>query len=259
MSQYNYIILLDKLDEFIRKYYKNQLIKGTIYSLSILIISFITFTAFEYFGHFGNQFRMVLFYTFLLLSVGVLVKFIIIPVFKLYKLGKNISHEQAAEIIGNHFTNVSDKLFNVLQLKHLSAKSSQSLSLIEAGINQKITELKPIPFTNAIDFGSNKQFLKYLIIPVVIFIAVGIINPAVFTDGTQRLVAHSSDFTPMAPFEFEIINDNLKGIKNEDFLLSIKTKGDVLPEKAFIKLGNHSFLLNKIHYLRTTKTIIGQL
>jgi len=246
MSQDNYSILLEKLDEFIRKYYKNQLIKGTIYTLAILIISFITFTSLEYFGHFGNGLRMLLFYSFMLLSLGVLIKLILIPTFKLYKLGENISHEQAAEIIGKHFTNVSDKLFNVLQLNNLSSESTQSKALIEAGINQKITELKPIPFTNAIDFSANKRFLKYLIIPVVIFAAVGIINPAVFTDGTQRLVAHSSDFTPMAPFEFEIINDNLKGIKNEDFQLSIKIKGEVLPEKAFIQLGGNSFLLNKI-------------
>ena len=246
MIQDNYNFLLEKLDEFIRKYYKNQLIKGSIYSISILTISFISFTAMEYFGHFGNTFRTILFYSFLLLAITVLIKFIIIPISKLYKLGSNISHEQAAEIIGKHFTTVSDKLYNVLQLKHLTKDSSQSTALIEAGINQKIIALKPIPFTNAIDFNSNKKFLKYLIVPFVIFIAVGIVNPSVFTDGTQRLVAHSSDFTPMAPFEFEILNADLKGIKNEDFQLLIKIKGEVLPERAYIQLGDNSFLLNKI-------------
>ena len=46
----NYQILIEKLDAFIRKYYKNRLLKGAIYVVGLLLASFIVFTSVEYFG-----------------------------------------------------------------------------------------------------------------------------------------------------------------------------------------------------------------
>src|SRR5690606_29826073 len=117
MTESNYDLLIAKLDQFIRKYYTNQLIRGSIYAISILLFSFLLFSIMEYFGHYGVYSRTILFYLFVFTAAGVGIKMIIIPLFKLYKLGKIISHEQAALIIGEHFKNVEDRLFNILQLK----------------------------------------------------------------------------------------------------------------------------------------------
>ena len=64
----SYDLLIQKLDEFIRKYYKNRLIKGLIYAISLLAIFFIVINTFEYFGHFSILIRTILFYSFLLIS-----------------------------------------------------------------------------------------------------------------------------------------------------------------------------------------------
>ena len=111
-------ILIIKLDEFIRKFYKNQLIKGVFYSGSILLGGFLTMVFLEYFGEFNSLIRGVLFFGFLFTSVFIFIKLIAIPLLKLNKIGKIISYNQAAAIIGNHFTNVQDKLLNVLQLQN---------------------------------------------------------------------------------------------------------------------------------------------
>ena len=106
----NYQILIKKLDAFIRKYYKNKLLKGGIYSLGVFLASFIVFTSVEYFGQFNIVGRTILFYTFLTITFYLLTTFVFIPLAKLYKLGKVIDHNQAAQIIGNHFDEVIDKL-----------------------------------------------------------------------------------------------------------------------------------------------------
>ena len=59
-----------------------------------------------------------MFYSFLAISVAALVGWVFLPLAKYFRLGKIIPHEQAAEVIGNHFGNVKDKLLNVLQLKN---------------------------------------------------------------------------------------------------------------------------------------------
>src|SRR5438105_5175709 len=108
----NYQSLIEKLDEFIRKYYKNQLLRGLIYSIGMVFLFFISVTVLEYYAHFNTSIRTVLFYSFLLSSGFILVKYIAIPLSKLYKLGQIISYEAAASIIGKHFSNVQDKLLN---------------------------------------------------------------------------------------------------------------------------------------------------
>src|SRR3954469_21659218 len=113
----NYEILIQKLDEFIRKFYKNQLLRGLIYSFTTLLAFYLLVTTFEYFGHFNTVARTVLFYSFVLANAFIIGRLIVIPLLKLNRLGKIISHQQAAEIIGKHFNNVSDKLLNTLQLK----------------------------------------------------------------------------------------------------------------------------------------------
>ena len=76
-----------------------------------------------------------------------------------------LSHAEAASIIGTHFTEVSDKLLNTLQLKDADGGSKD---LIEASIQQKVEELKPVPFQLAIDFKKNRKYLKYALIPLLV-------------------------------------------------------------------------------------------
>lgn len=80
------------------------------------------------------------------------------PLIHYLKLGKQISHEQAATIIGKHFTDVKDKLLNILQLKQQS-QNAYNKELIEASINQT-ESIKLVPFSNAINLNENRRYLK---------------------------------------------------------------------------------------------------
>ena len=240
----NYQSLIEKLDEFIRKYYKNQLVRGLIYSIGLVFIFFISITVLEYYAHFNTMMRTLLFYSFLLITGFVLVKYIAVPLSKLYKLGQLISYEEAASIIGNHFSNVQDKLLNVLQLQQQSP-STVNHQLLEASIDQKIKELKPVPFTNAVDLSENKKYLKYASIPVLLIAVILFSAPSIITDGTKRLVKHSEYFEKEAPFQFVITNDDLKTVTQEDFELKVKLTGDEVPENVYVEIDGNEFKLNK--------------
>ncbi|MDQ3190626.1 MAG: DUF4175 domain-containing protein [Bacteroidota bacterium] len=248
----DYKLLINKLDEFIRKYYKNQLVKGGIYSIGLVLLFFISVAVLEYFARFESLGRTVMFYSFLILSAIIVVKYILIPLSKLYKLGEIISHEQAAEIIGNHFSNIQDKLLNALQLNKQYTHSQENSSmvmqpnyLLEASINQKINDLKPVPFSSAIDLTENKKHLKYAIIPILGIVFILFAAPGVITESTKRLVDHNTFYEKPAPFKFVIQNDSLQSVQHEDYLLQIKVVGDLIPENAFIEFNGTKFKLDK--------------
>jgi len=243
MSESNYLQLLRKIDEFIRKYYINRMIRGGIYFLGISLLVFIVSVLLEYFGKFNASVRTVIFYTSSGLILGLIFIQLLWPLFKLLSIGKRINNQQASRIIGAHFPHINDKLSNIFQLK--SIESSSETDLISASINQKIDELKPIPFALAVNFKDNLKYVKYAIIPFVIFVLIGLIQPSIIKDGTSRLVAHTSEFIPVTPYEITILNKELNAFKNTDYTLEVKLTGDEIPDKIFLDYDAGSFLMKK--------------
>ena len=233
-------IIFDKLEAFIKKFYTNELIKGVILFIGLGLLYLIFTLLIEYFLWLSTTGRTVLFWLFVAVEAFLLIRFIAFPLFKLFKLQKGINYEEASQIIGNHFTEVQDKLLNFLQLSN----QKQPSELVLASIEQKATSLQPIPFSNAVNFSKNKKFLPYAIIPVlllILFFVTG--NSAVISNSFDRVVNYETKYAPPAPFEFVILNKSLTAQQNADFVLQVKTQGKVMPENVSIQIGGETYFL----------------
>lgn len=239
-----YGTLISKLDEFIRKYYKNQLIRGLLYTVAILLSGYLTISLLEYFAHFDPAVRTVLFWSFLVATGYVLARFIVLPLTRINRIGKIISHEQAAGIIGQHFSNVQDKLLNVLQLHKTGSGTGASSALVEASINQRIKELRPVPFTSAVDFRQNRKYVKWALIPLLAIVVIVFTNANLLTDSANRLVNHSEYFEEQAPFTFNIEN-SLEAVENEDFTLDVKLTGEEIPNAVLLLVDGNEYAMTK--------------
>ena len=241
----NYVYLINKIDGFIRKYYLNKVVKGSIFLASSLLAAYLIITFAEYWGHFDPTVRSVLFYAFILGNSFALAAYIIHPLLAYFKLGSIISYEQASSIIGKHFIPIKDKLLNTLQLKKLSGLNPEQRNLIDASINQKIAELRPVPFTSAIHINENTKYLKYILIPLAIIVIVFFAAPSILSESTERLINHNKQFVKMAPFSFEILNEQLSVVQGDDFTLLVKLVGNEIPADIYLEDGANTFKLDK--------------
>lgn len=237
-------IIYDKLEAFIKKFYTNELLRGTIFFVGIGLLYFL-FTLFvEYFLWLKPTARTVLFWTFIAVELFLLLRFILFPIFKLFKLQKGIDYNEASKIIGSHFSEVGDKLTNFLQLSDDKNKSE----LLLASIDQKANTLQPIPFSNAVNFGKNKKYLPLAIIPILFFAFFYISgNSNLIIQSLNRVVNYKQQFLPPAPFEFQLLNSNLQTEQNKDFLVKVKTVGKIVPENTMIFIGDESYFMEKIN------------
>ena len=112
--------LLEQIDAFIRKYYKNLMVRGVILFVGVFFLSFLFTTSLEFFGRFGSLTRGVLFFAFLFVNAVILIKYFVIPLMKLYSFGKRINRYQASEIIGSFFPGSSRQAPGALTLLVLS-------------------------------------------------------------------------------------------------------------------------------------------
>ncbi len=252
----NYELLIDKINIFIRKYYFNNFLRGLIFLGAGLFSAYVVITLSEYFGNFNILFRTLLFYLFIVLNVGLIAWLIVPSLLAWLKLGKSLTHAQAAEIIGKHFNDVHDKLLNTLQLKKLAGEDEKHRALIEASINQKIEALKPVSFPSAINIKENAKYLKWALFPAGVICIIAFAAPSVLTESTKRLIRHNEYFVSIAPFNFVVQNKSLSVVQGEDLKLDLKLVGDKLPADVYVETANTTFKLDKenisrFHYLFT--------
>ena len=231
-----------KIEEFVKKFYLNKLIKGLLIFLFISILALITISVLEYFSFFHTTTRTILFYSYIVLVFLTLSFYIIFPLTQILGFGKQISKEYIARIVGKHFNEIDDKFLNIIQLEdQLSKGNYKSYQLLLAAIETKIDAIKPFSFVKAIPFHKTKRVLKWAFIPMILFILIFSINSKVFTESTHRIVNYRTYFEKPAPYSFYIENENLTVFQNDDFVLNIKVVGEELPKEVFVSFGNRSF------------------
>lgn len=246
MQNSNYQSLIEKIDQFTRKYYMNNLIRGSLYSIAVLLAAFISFSLLEsyYFSATTSsmQLRKILFYSFIGISAVTLGALVFRPLLQYFKLGAVISHEQAATIIGRHFGNVKDKLLNVLQLKEQMNYSDSAL--VEASINQKIQTLKPVPFAAAIDLKENKRYLRYALPPLLLLLLL-LFSSNILEESAGRIINNNKEFEKAALFSFIVEDKERKVVQYSNYELEVRVDGEALPNEVFIEVDNYKYKLEK--------------
>ncbi len=236
--------LIQKLDRFIRRYYLDKLIRGSLYTVGFVLLTFLLATFLEAEFYFSKTGRALLFGSFLLSSLLALAHWVLKPLLSYFRLGKVISHEQAAIIIGNHFSDVEDKLLNILQLRK-QADKTEDAELIFAGIEQKSSQIRLVPFKRAIDLSVNKKYAGYALIPLLLLISILWIDANFIKQPTQRLIHLNKNFQKPAPFHFVLADENPEVIQYEDFPLEVEIEGETLPDEVYISFDGLEYRLKK--------------
>jgi hypothetical protein len=240
--------IFEKIDEYKRKYYKNLLIKGSLFTLALILSAFLLVSTVEYFGRFNSSIRAMLFFGFLGLVGYSIIFWVIKPLLYLFHFNEPLTYEKAANEIGKYFPEIGDRLVNTLQLAQLSDKDN---SLLQASISQKTQELRFVRFTDAIKIDENKKYLKYALPPLLLILLIAAVSPKFFKSSTERIVYFQKDFAEEAPFKFKITNEDLKAVKNEDFTINLSLIGNAIPEDVFLVANDRKFKMTSIdnkHY-----------
>ncbi len=217
------------------------MIKGGILFLVLLILSYLVISGLEFVGRFGSMTRLTLLIAFIGINSVLLVRFLIIPLLKLNKLGKHLSLMEASDMIGKIFPDVGDKLKNTLQLNDDKGAQQVNLELVNASIEQRSAKLSAVPFSTAIDLKDNKRYLKFLLPVLLLFITIALVSPNWFLDGTERVMNFGTEYVEPAPFDF-VLTSPTEAVQGETYKLSVKLEGDEIPDEVriYTNKGNYN-------------------
>jgi hypothetical protein len=233
------------------------MLRGGLVLLICLLVFVLSASIGEYFLFLPASIKVVLVLLLMLLGGGALVGWVLLPLSKMMKLGKVISHEQAAVIVGKHFPEISDKLLNILQLKK-QTEGYFSRELVEASIEQKSNQISVFPIAKAVDFSLNKKYLKYLLPLVGVCVLIFVFYPSIFIDASVRLLQPTKTFEKPAPFAFHIESMPLQAIRNNDFTLKVLVEGATLPADVYVAMEGDKVIMqpvDKKHFQYSFKNV----
>ena len=252
-------LLIDSLDSFIRKYYKNRLIRGILYACALLFSLFIVLVTAEYFGWFGRGVRTAVFWFFIAAIVGVVAVYVVLPLLRMHRLAGGLSYSDAARIAGSHFPEIQDKLLNLLQLQEMGGNADAATQeLLQASIDQKLALLSVVPINKAINLKVNWKYVKYAALPLLIIVVLLAVKPSFITAPAQRIVHHNAVFEKPAPFSFVVTNKSLEAVQQEDYMLQVAVEGSSVPEEVYLDIDGYSYKmqnLDRTHFSYTIKNI----
>lgn len=238
------LILQQEIKRFIKKYYFDKALKGSILwfivALSSLILLFGLLNVVEA----SVALRTTLFFTYLFFNLSTLGIWVLWPLSKSFFMGTVMTDEKAAQLIGSYFPEIQDKLLNVLQLN--ADVSQQNNGLLIASVQQKTSEVSRFKFTEAVNL---KENLKRARIPFFIsagFILIFLIWPDFVKKGVQQLYYYNqTPPAPQAPFAFHVDNDTLEVVEGQDFTLNVSLLGDKIPGQVFVKSGDATYAMKR--------------
>ena len=221
-----------KLSEFIRKFYLQKLIFGSIMSALQLMVIFYIINYTEYYFWLDKTPRTLIFIGWWLAFSVLIFAQTLQPLFKFLGYGKRLSDQEAAVIIGNHFSDIQDKLLNLLQLEEMSGQGSNQLIL--RSIEQKTENLSRFSFSMALDWQRfKKQTMRFSLL-LLLLLAWGIYEAPKMKAASHRWWNFSEKFVRKAPFNFNLMNSDLNFVENESVELKLKLTGSQLPTSVFL-------------------------
>ena len=243
------VSLIEKLDAFIRRYHRNKALRGLLLSFAALAVGGLVLVALEFVGRFGVVGRTVLFYAFASVAVAVVVSQVVWPVLQWLRVRRGLTYAQAAQIVGDHFPEVKDKLLNTLQLQEqVATASGADITLLAASIEQRTASLRPLPFTQAVDVRPAVRALKVALPVAVVVAGVAVLQPSWVTEPTTRLVQHRTEFVEPAPFAFVLLNDELRVAAGDPFTVEVQTRGDDLPASVLLESNGGRCRMERVRH-----------
>lgn len=223
-------IVLAQLEAFKRRLYLNLLLRGALLGGGLLLTCFLLFTLLEYFLYLPYWGRATLLFGFLGAAVAAFVRWLWAPLAGFLHLRRLLTDEQAARRVGDYYPEIQDKLLNALQLYHASGRDE----LMMASLDQRAAQLAPFHFPERVKMTENKPLVKYLAVPLGVVLLILLVYPAIFVEGSERIIHYRQHYAPKAPFDFLVRNRKLQVFRGEDFELQVAVKGRSVPEQLTI-------------------------
>ncbi len=233
--------IYNRIDDFISRIYMQRALEGIVLTVIAALTGFLIMALIEFFTWSSSGVRLLLWLSYLLITLGVLTVRVILPLLRARGVIKRMSRRQAAYLLTSELPQMRDQLINVLDLG-----SVEGGELLLAAINQKTEALSNLSFTQAIRKEQLQRFLKISLSVVGIWAVLLLfdVGRALLESG-NRVVNYNTYYEKPAPFTWVWDNHDENVKHNEGVELVFSAEGESVPESGHIVINGQRYPLQR--------------
>ena len=157
-------------------------------------------------------------------ALGIVVRYLALPLARLGGLVSPPPEEDVARTIGAAYPEVSDRLLNLLQLAEGRASHAPA-PLVDHAVQRLAEDIEPVPFEDIEDFDRARSALRLASLPIVGVLAFLLVAPSTFLGASERLLAPQTHFQRPAPFQLTVQPGNVRLVKGDSLQITAHATG----------------------------------
>ncbi len=232
MPQELYQELLDRFGRLRRRRESLRLRSGILNGFSCILLVSLLVICVEAVFHLSIIGRTILFFTAGGIGIATFLKFSYAPILETLGLRQKVSDEYLAHAIGNHFSQVEDRLLNVFQLsRSLNSENTAifgSPSFAGAAFSNTYSSVRNLDFNAILDGRPAKRSLIFFLISSALFLGAFFGANSDMLGATNRLIHFRTFYQKPAPFVFEVQPGNTKILRGGPIKITVATSGEQL-------------------------------
>jgi hypothetical protein len=228
---------LEKIRIFGIKYYCFNFLQRLFISVGLSILIFFLFDLFEYHFWFNSQIRTFIFYFWLIFEFILLVSYVLIPLYKLFKLIVQPTYFELALIIAKKAPEIKEPLFNLIYV-HEGKFSSGSEYLLLQSIEEQTNKISLINFDDVLPFKRTMLTFFGSTLLFLFFFLLTFLYPDRYYKPLERIFNFNTFYPKPLPYKLKILNSSLSTPSFADFTLNFSILGEKLPENVYVSYDN---------------------
>ncbi len=233
-----------RIDSYRRRYYGLRIVRGLLIAGVVGIGPWLALSAGAFYTKMDSGFRLTLLILYGIMNSAIFAFWVIQPWLQMKGWVKGMSRREAALRIGDHYSEIGDKLLNTIDLEE-SNHGGYSSDLVDASIEQRSLWMRPFSFTAIVPLRRIRpyvlMFLPFLISLLLIWFWV----PGVLSEGSRRIVRFNEDYVLPAPFVFDATQTLTKVEAGSDWEVQLTTRGSQLPLSATLHASGKSYKMRR--------------
>jgi len=207
----------ERIDKTRRALNRKELFTAGLKTFSVIVLLGSVFVLIESIAEFASQTRTVLFYSYAILSIGICIWLMRIPLLRFFGILEDHSDREIARMIGVKFETIADRLENVLDLSDMLQNGDvrSSPELIEVSLEHFSKSTAGINFTHTVSFAQLKKTARTIFAIITVIIALAVIPGTPFHDALNRVLNYNIEFVPLQKYTFSVTPGNIEIVKGE--------------------------------------------
>ncbi|HEX9654235.1 MAG TPA: DUF4175 family protein, partial [bacterium] len=224
--------LRHRIDRLRRRGKKLRLLEGALLFGSVVALVILTTLTVESLFHLGTQARATLLTIACLLATGAFVWWVSRPLLAWIFKPDYPDNVRLALAVGNHFTNIKDRLADALQVfeKHQANPEGYSLELADASLADIADELKSVDFNVVERPDAARKFSKYFLSCAgALLIAFAVFHSSL-SNAAFRFMHPLTDFPKNTGAALRVSPGDLEVVKGETVMIEAQVVGAEISE-----------------------------